>query len=265
MSEKTKELVTMKNVEGFMTLKNFDVGTTIAKEMDGLNVAFDTVKIPIGGVTMFEMSTDNPEETESVKEFSAVILHHHPMRAYYKEAYTGGTNPPDCGSFNGLLGIGEPGGNCADCLFNEFGTGANGAKACKERRRLYLLREGDIFPLILSLPTGSLKPFSRYLMRCLPRWGASNAGVTRFTLTKAINSGGIVFTKAQFQMERKLTENEFQLVASLSEQRRELSRDIPADVKAPDNDPDDAILLKNSEHIMMAPEDESQKHVSNVA
>lgn len=30
----TKEIATMKNVEGFMTLKNFDVGTTIAKEYE---------------------------------------------------------------------------------------------------------------------------------------------------------------------------------------------------------------------------------------
>ena len=135
MAKKTNELATISKTTGFMALQNFDVESTIAKEMDGLTAAFDVIKIPIGGVTLFEMPTDNPEETESVKEFSAVILHHHPMRAYYKEKYTGGTNPPDCGSFNGVVGIGNPSGNCADCLFNEFGTGANGAKACKERRR----------------------------------------------------------------------------------------------------------------------------------
>lgn len=234
MAKKTSELATMNKTTGFMALQNFDVESTIAKEMDGLTAAFDIIKIPIGGVTLFEMPTDDPEETESVKEFSAVILHHHPMRAYYKEAYTGGTNPPDCGSFNGITGMGEPSGNCADCLFNEFGTGANGAKACKERRRLYLLREGDIFPLILSLPTGSLKPFSRYLMRCLPKWGASNAGVTRFTLTKATNSGGIVFTKAQFQMERKLIEQELALVESLTESVKLLSQNVMHNVRMGD-------------------------------
>lgn len=61
----------------------------------------------------------------------------------------------------------------------------NGAKACKNRRRLYLLREGEIFPMILSLPTGSLKGFTRYLMRILPKYKNSNAVVTRFTLKKA--------------------------------------------------------------------------------
>ena len=244
MPTMTKEIATMKNVGGFMTLKNFDVGTTIAKEMDGLNIAFDIVKIPIGGVTMFEMPTDNPEETESVKEFSAVILYHHPLRSYYKEAYTGGTNPPDCGSFDGVIGIGEPSGNCVDCLYNEFGTGINGAKACKEKRRLYLLREGDIFPMVLSLPTGSLKAFSRYLMKCLPKWGASNGGVTKFTLTKATNSGGIVYSKAQFQMERKLTEEEFALVQGLTENIKRISQCISPNVSVKENESIDTVEVE---------------------
>lgn len=207
--------------QGFMSLQNFDLNNAIKTEMDGLSTSFDNIKIPIGGVTLFEMPTENPEETESVKEFSAVILYHHPMRAFYKEAYTGGTNPPDCGSFDSLIGVGNPGGDCESCLYNEFGTGINGAKACKERRRLYLLKEGDIFPMILSLPTGSLKSFSKYLMRCLPRWGGSNLGITRFSLTKATSNGGIVYTKVQFQMERKLTEEEINLISSMSKKINE--------------------------------------------
>ena len=73
---------------------------------------------------------------------------------------------------------------------------------------MYLLREGDVFPVLLSLPTGSLKDFSRYLMRCLPKWGKSNAGITRFSVAKAVNKGGIAYSKAQFRMERALTEEE---------------------------------------------------------
>lgn len=206
---------------GYLTLKKLDLNTVIKNEMEGLVPSFDNIKIPIGGITSFEMPTDKPEETESIKEFSAVILYHQPMRSFYKEAYTGGTNPPNCGSFDNITGVGDPGGECESCLYNEFGTGINGAKACKERRRLYLLREGDIFPMILSLPTGSLKAFSRYLMKCLPKWGASNAGVTKFTLTKATNSGGIVYTKAQFQMERKLNEDEYNLISKISAQIKE--------------------------------------------
>ncbi len=184
------------------------MGDSLAGEMDGLSAAFEQIKIPIGGMTYFEMPSDDPEKPETVKEFSAVILHHHPMRAYYKEKYTGGSTPPDCGSFDAVEGTGNPGGNCGDCLYNQFGTGENNAKACKERRRLYLLLEGEMFPMMLSLPTGSLKEFSRYLMRCLPKWGKSSAGITHFSLVKAVNKGGIAFTKVQFRMERPLTEEE---------------------------------------------------------
>ena len=191
---------------GIGTLKA--MGDAIAAEMDGLTVVFEQIKIPIGGTTFFEMPSEDPENPETVKEFSAVILHHHPMRAFFKEPYTGGNNPPDCGSFNAVEGTGDPGGNCDVCLYNQFGSGENNAKACKERRRLYLLLENEMFPMVLSLPTGSLKDFTRYLMRCFTKWGKSNAGITRFSLVKAVNKGGIAFTKVCFHMERPLTDEE---------------------------------------------------------
>ncbi len=199
--EKTSALTT-----GFELLQK--MGDSISAEMDGLSAAFEQIRIPIGGMTYFEMPGDDPEKTETVKEFSAVILYHHPMRAYYREKYTGGNNPPDCGSFDAVEGMGEPGGDCEHCANNQFGSGENGAKACKERRRLYLLLDGEAFPMVLSLPTGSLKDFSRYLMRCLPKWGKSSAGITRFSLTKAINKGGIAYTKVRFHMDRALTDGE---------------------------------------------------------
>ena len=160
--------------EGFLVLKENNFADIVAEEMDGLSASFERIKIPSGGVTMFEIPGDNPDEPETVKEFSAVILHHHPMYAFYKEKYTGGSNPPDCGSFDGKTGEGDPGGNCETCPYNKFGSGENGAKACKNRRRIYLLREGELFPMILSLPTGSLKEFSRFLMKQLSKGNKSN-------------------------------------------------------------------------------------------
>ena len=58
---------------------------------------------------MFELPGDEADEPETVKEFSAVILYHHPVLQYYKEKYTGGSNPPDCGSFDGVTGEGAAG------------------------------------------------------------------------------------------------------------------------------------------------------------
>ena len=111
-----------------------------------------------------------------------------------------------------------------------LGSGKNGA-ACKNRRRLYLLREGEIFPMILSLPTGSLKGFTRYLMRILPKYKNSNAVVTRFTLKKANSNTGIAYSQAQFSVDRVLTPEEYALVAAMSEQVKELSVGVGYDTE----------------------------------
>ena len=233
---KATAMATMKET-GLMT--NLDtlkkVEAAISNEMDGLLAVLEQIKIPIGGMTSFEFPGEDPEQTETVKEFSAVILYHHPMRAYYKEKYTGGNNPPDCGSIDGATGTGEPGGVCEHCVYDQFGTGENGAKACKERRRLYLLLENEIFPMILSLPTGSLRDFSRYLMRVLPKYQASNAVLTHFSLVKATNKGGIVYTKVAFRMERALTAEEVAVIEPMSERAKAISKTVGFEIETDDS------------------------------
>ena len=211
---------------GFMSLAEFDISDTLSQELDGLEGGFERIKIPSAGSTVFEVPGDDPAEPDTVKEFSAVILFHHPLHAYYKSKYTGGNQPPDCGSFDGVTGSGAPGGSCQKCPYNQFGSGENGSKACKIRRRIYVLREGEIFPLLLSLPTGSLKEFSRYIKRLLSKGKKSNSVVTKFSLKKAINSGGISYSQAQFTLDRALTAQELPLIENLSAQVKAYSQNI---------------------------------------
>jgi hypothetical protein len=215
---------------GYLQLADFNMNEAMAEELDGLDGGFERIKIPSAGSTVFEVPGENPNEPDAVKEFSAVILYHHPLFAYYKDKYTGGSNPPDCGSFDGVIGEGDPGGNCAKCPYNQFGSGENGSKACKNRRRIYVLREGEIFPLLLSLPTGSLKEFSRYITRLLSKGKKSNSVVTRFSLKKAVNSGGIAYSQAQFAVDRNLTAEEYALISRLSEQVKAYSKHIGYEV-----------------------------------
>ena len=217
-----KEELTTKG--GFLALAEFNMNETMAEELEGLEGGFDRVKIPAGGATMFELPGDEADEPETVKEFSAVILYHHPVLQYYKEKYTGGSNPPDCGSFDGVTGEGEPGGVCANCPLNQFGSGENNSKACKNRRRVFLLREGELFPLILSLPPGSIK-------RLLSKGRKSNSVVTRFSLKKATNSSGIAYSQAQFSLDRPLTSEEQILITKLSEQVKGYSRTVGFDME----------------------------------
>ena len=231
MARKAKETqeimpITTAQPTGYLALQDFDFASTISKEMEGLDAFFERIKMPSGDTTLFQIPSENPEESEFEKEFTAVILYHHPVRAYFREKFTGASTLPDCGSLDGVIGNGNPSGECQKCAFNEFGTGENGSKACKERQRLYLLREGELFPILLSLPTGSLRELSRYLMRLLSKGIKSNEVVTRFSLVKATNKSGISYAKASFKMERKLTAEELPLIANLSEQIRGLSCNI---------------------------------------
>ncbi|MCL2194341.1 MAG: hypothetical protein FWB76_00100 [Oscillospiraceae bacterium] len=223
--------------QGFMSLANNDIAAMMAEELDGLDAGFERIKIPAGGSTMFEVPGEDGEP-ESVKEFSAVILYHHPLHSYYATKYTGGNQPPNCASFDGVTGEGSPGGACRKCPLNQFGSGENGAKACKNRRRIYVLREGEIFPLLLSLPTGSLQEFTRYIKRLLSRGRKSNAVATRFTLRKATNAGGIAYSQAQFAIDRNLTTEEHALVEKLAEQVKAYARRVGFEDDVPTCDPE---------------------------
>jgi len=192
----------------------------LADEMEGLSLTFDRIKIPAGGGLAYEVPSDNPDNPDAVKEFSAVILYHHPVHSYYKEKYTGGNTPPDCSSMNGISGINTDGiiKDCKACEYAEFGSGDNGGKACKQKRRVYILRAGEALPNILSLPTGSLGGFSKYVMRLLSKGKKPGMFVTKFTLKKEQNSGGINYSQAVLSAERQLTDAEAVGIARLAEQ-----------------------------------------------
>jgi len=212
--------------QGFNALANADFSELMSEELDGLELTFEKIKIPSGGTTVFEIIGEDGE-ADTVKEFSAVILHHHPLFCYYKTKYTGGNNPPDCGSFDGIIGVGDPGGECKKCPLNQYESADEGkGKACKNRRRIYVLREGDVFPLLLSLPTGSLKEFTKYLKRLLSKGQKSNNVVTKFSLQKATNAGGVVYSQAQFAVDRAVTSEEYPLIEKMSAEVKAYSRNV---------------------------------------
>ncbi len=201
----------------------------LAEEMDGLTPSFERIKIPAGGGVAFEVPGDDPESPDLVKELKAVILYHHPINCYYKEEYTGGNNPPDCGSMDGHVGIDVETGEikqCAECEFNKFGTGKNGAKACKQKRRIYIMKQGEALPTILSLPTGSLSEFSKYVMRLLSKGKKTNSVVTKFTLKKAQNAGGINYSQAMFAVDRELSLVELENIKKMSDQVKALAMKV---------------------------------------
>ena len=216
----------------YTALKDFNLAEAMNDELSGMDVSFDRVTIPAAGGTAFELPGELPGETEAAKEFSGVILYHHPLFTYYRERFTGGNNAPDCGSYDGVTGVGEPGGCCAHCPLNQFGSGENGGKACKNKRRIYILREGELIPILLTLPTGSMKAFAVYVKRLLAKGKKTSGVVTRFSLQKVQNAGGIAYSQAQFAVARLLTEEELPYIAAMAEQVKAFATRVGYEVEA---------------------------------
>lgn len=162
----------------------------LAEDMEGLQISFPRVKIPAGGALQFEIPSDDPENPDYAKNLVGVILFHHPNNAYWPEGSEYDDNAtPLCSSVDGKLGIGEPGGSCAVCALNQFGSAAEGnGKACKNMRVLYLLRSGEFMPLQVTLPPTSLKPFREFMNQSfMLRRRAAYGSVVQIGLKKMSN------------------------------------------------------------------------------
>lgn len=173
------------------------VTNTIQENLGGEQIGMsdlERVKVPSGGGIAWTVPTDEGED--SVKNLEGVIIYTKVARAYWAEAFTGENNPPDCTSSDCVTGVGDPGGECAKCPYAQFGTAENGSgQACKQMRLIFLVRPEDMMPIMLAAPPTSLKPLKRYLTKLAftrsPYWSV----VTRLSLEKAKNGGGIEYSK----------------------------------------------------------------------
>ena len=162
----------------------------LADDIEGMQMAFQRVKMPSGGAVVFEMQTDDPERPEYVPTLTGIIIYHHPANAYWQDGETADESvPPSCSSNDGKTGIGIPGGLCEGCHLNAYQSGENGkAKACKNKRHVYLLRDGDYMPILLQLPPTSKNPFEKFVQQAFTfRGRASFGGLVELGLKKMDN------------------------------------------------------------------------------
>lgn len=175
----------------------------LAEDADGLQMSFQRVKIPAGGTLQFEMPSDDPDNPDYEKTLVGVILHNHATCAYWPAGseYDDDTTPL-CSSVDGKVGIGTPGGACAACVMNRFGSAPDGSKgkACKNMRVLYLLRSGEYMPLQVNLPPTSIKPFKDFLNRAFMfRCRATYGSIVQIGL-KRENNGTNDYSVATFKL-----------------------------------------------------------------
>jgi len=224
----------------------------LADDMEGLTLSFPKVKIPAGGSLQFELPTGDPENPEYTRFLQGVILYHHASGAYWPEGCEYDDNTvPLCSTVDGKQGYGTPGGACAACELNRYGTATDGkGKACKNMRILYLLQDGDYIPVQLSLPPTSLRPFNDFMnaafvARRRPAWSS----VVQIGLKRVDN--GNTYSVATFRKMADLPPEkvgEFRaFVESFRQQAKEMLKNR-AELSAACENEDDQYTAANTEY-----------------
>ncbi len=167
------------------------------------------IKVPAGGGTQWLIPSLSTGEDEAVKELRGVIISRATRRGLWVKEFEGGNERPDCASIGGLVGsindesdatLTIPDGQaCASCPYNEFETATKGSgKACKETRQLFMFVEGELLPIMLNIPPGSLKNAKQYFVGLL-KAGLKSGGVeTVMKLIKVPSAGGIDYAQVVF-------------------------------------------------------------------
>lgn len=204
-----------------------------------LNVLdLDAIGIPPGGGTSWEIPS--LEGSTSVKELEGVIVAWRSPRTYYMLSIdeSGGGQPPDCSSDDGVFGNGlfgpgsegNPTGKCESCPMNVWGSadGDSKGKACREARQLFMLTEGSVLPLSVSLPPTSIRPLKQYMLR-LASSGTFYYGVTTKLALEPQSSGGRKWSVAIPSLGERLEPAQVEAAKAVGESlRAAMSRPAPA-------------------------------------
>lgn len=180
----------------------------------------DKVKVPSGGSLVWEVPGLDGE-SEPTKDLVGVIVGQRNIRSYFASEYSGGNEPPDCSSEDGVTG--EPssdsaegyGGQCATCPKAQWGSAENGGQACSQRKLLLLLQPDAMLPLVVNVPPSSLKEVNKYLLRLTSKKVPFFNVVTSLKLAKVKSGGGIEYAQIAPGFVRVLDEEEGQSAKSM--------------------------------------------------
>lgn len=176
------------------------------------------ITVPSGGGTVWTYYT--AEGPTSSEHLSGILVYYKEGRDFWPVVYGDGESvPPACTSIDGKIGMGDPGGNCYSCHWNQWGSRVeidprnpqSNAKACRQTARLFLLQPGSNLPTLIIAPPTSIKPIRRYVMQ-LAGMGYIFFGVETHLYLQEATAGG--YKVAQIAPVKGRTLNQEQLQKS---------------------------------------------------
>lgn len=218
--------------------------SVIQENLSGFGkLRFDKIRMPAGGGLTFEVA-DESGNLVPVQEIRGVIIGHFPFKAWWEKSFEEKTDDddkrPDCYSADGITGTGCPekgiptGQKCTSCPKGAWGSDRRGGrgKDCNDKIRIYILREGEVFPVFIDLPATSHANLKDYIKRLTNRLKHYYGVVTSIKLEKDKNAAGTVFSKATFSKAADLTPAERLAVKQYIDSMKDTIRQIDAETIA---------------------------------
>ena len=167
-------------------------------------------------------------EEEVSKEIDGVVIFTHRLNGYWPNAFGTSNNPEDkipvCSSMDGKSGLNTQTGaleDCEHCPLNAYGSDVKGGKgkACKNMRRIYMMRNGDPNFYLLTVPPTSIKEVNKTLNRILAKGVPYTGLLLTFKLAKATNANGIDYSTVVIEKKGLLPP---EIAAAAKEMRRQI-------------------------------------------
>lgn len=195
---------------------------------DESGISCRMIKIPAGGKLAYEVQGDEEGEEEYLKEIDGVVIFTHRLNGYWPNAFGTSNNPEDkipvCSSMDGKNGLNTQTGvleECERCPLNAYNSDPRGGKgkACKNMRRIYMMRSGDPNFYLLTVPPTSIKEVNKTLNRILTKGTPYTGLLLTFKLAKATNANGIDYSTVVIEKKGILPP---EVAAAAKEMRRQI-------------------------------------------
>jgi hypothetical protein len=184
--------------------------------------ALTVVKFPSGESHVWLIPDLGGERIE--KEMFGIVAAFRDVRLYWSQGMEEGSgSPPDCVSNDFVHGHGKPGGACASCPMNQFGTargkdgGLGRGKACAERRILFLLTPESLLPYVVSVPPTSVRIISNFFIQMAGQGIPYYGGVLGLGFEKDKNDDNVTYALLKPRMVQRLDRDQITQIRTIAD------------------------------------------------